>query len=120
MSLLFGPALRGVGPFFSGANDMITITAIIRAKPGQADALGQALCAVAEHVEQHEPDTVGFFVSRDLDDPSVFTTYERFTSEAAKDAHNGSDAVARFFAQADALIAGEAVLHTCREVTGRG
>ncbi|WP_227268185.1 putative quinol monooxygenase [Roseobacter weihaiensis] len=99
---------------------MITITAIIRAKAGQENGLRDALLDVAAHVIDHEPDTIGFHVSQSLDDPAVFTTYERFATEAAKDLHNGSEAVARFFARAEALIEGEAVLHTCREVTGHG
>lgn len=96
---------------------MITITAVIRAKPGQADALQEALCAVADYVAGNEPDTVGFHISQDLSDPSVFTTFERFTSEDAKDRHNSSPAVAAFFRKAGALIDGPVILHTCREVS---
>ncbi|MFT4795027.1 MAG: quinol monooxygenase YgiN [Paracoccaceae bacterium] len=96
---------------------MITITAVIRALPGRADALRDALCAVAQHVAQHEPDTVGFYISQDLADPLVFTTYERFASEAAKDAHNGSVAVAQFFAMAETLIDGPVILQTCTEIS---
>ncbi|MFT7026958.1 MAG: quinol monooxygenase YgiN [Paracoccaceae bacterium] len=96
---------------------MITITAVIRALPGRADALRDALCAVAQHVARFEQDTVGFYISQDLADRQVFTTYERFASEAAKDAHNGSDAVARFFAMADTLIDGPVILQTCTEIS---
>lgn len=99
---------------------MITITAIIRAKPGQETALHDALLDVAAHVAAHEPGTIGFHVAQSLEDKPVFTTYERFVDDAAKDIHNGSDAVARFFAKAPDLIDGEVVLHTCREVTGVG
>ncbi|WP_298976407.1 antibiotic biosynthesis monooxygenase [uncultured Roseobacter sp.] len=99
---------------------MITITAIIRAKSGQEAALRRALLEVADHVAAHEPETLGFHVSQSLDDPAVFTTYERFATKAAKDVHNASDAVARFFAQAEVLIEGEAILHTCQEVTAGG
>lgn len=99
---------------------MISISAIIRAKPGRGSALQSALLDVAAHVAAREPGTLGFHVSRSLDDPAIFTTYERFADAAAKDVHNGSEAVARFFAQADSLIDGAAILHTCREVTGDG
>ncbi|WP_299967580.1 antibiotic biosynthesis monooxygenase [uncultured Roseobacter sp.] len=99
---------------------MITITAIIRAKAGQETALRAALFDVADHVAAHEPETIGFHVSQSLDDPAIFTTYERFTDEAAKDLHNGSEAVAKFFALAETLITGDVVLHTCREVTAHG
>lgn len=96
---------------------MITITAIIRAKAGQADNLKQALLAVADNVAENEPDTVGFFICRDSTDPMIFTTYERFTSEQAKNFHNNSDAVSVFFDQADALIEGPVILHTCKEIS---
>lgn len=99
---------------------MITITAIIRAKPGQETALRDALLEIAAHVAAHEPGTIGFHIAHSLEDKSIFTTYERFSDEAAKDTHNGSDAVARFFAKAPELIEGDAVLHTCREVAGDG
>lgn len=117
-----GSAFAWVGPGSDPkeTTPMISITAIIRARVGQEAALRDALLDVAAHVAAHEPETIGFHVSQSLDDPAVFTTYERFATEAAKDAHNGSDAVARFFAQADTLIEGDAVLHTCREVTANG
>lgn len=99
---------------------MITITAVITAKPGQEAALHNALRAVAAHVAAHEPDTKGFYVSQSIETPSVFTTYERFKDAAAKDLHNGSDAVAEFFAKADDLIEGNVILHTCREVVTHG
>jgi quinol monooxygenase YgiN len=98
---------------------MITITAIIRAKTGRLEDLKAALLAVAEYVDRNEPDTIGFFISQDIDDPSVFTTYERFSSSEAKDTHNGSSAVSAFFVQADALIEQPVFLHTCAEISAR-
>jgi quinol monooxygenase YgiN len=98
---------------------MITITAILRARPGAQDAMHQALRDVAAHVAQHEPDTLGYFVSQGRDDPSVFTTYERFADEAAMDRHNNSDAVATFFRIAKPLLDGDAIVHTCREVDAK-
>ena len=95
---------------------MITITAVIRAKAGREAALRDALLDVARHAEREEPGTLGFFVSQGIEDRAVFTTYERFADEAAKDAHNGSDAVARFFDRAGELIEGDAILHTCAEL----
>ena len=76
---------------------MLTITAVIRAKKGHEDTVRRALLEVAENVRSNEPNTIGFFVSQDQTNPSVFTTYERFLDQAAMDAHNNSQVVARFF-----------------------
>ncbi len=95
---------------------MITITAIIRVRPEAVEAMEQALVEVAEHVRAEEPTTIGFYVSRDLTEPYLFTTYERFADRAAMDRHNGSAAVARFFETAKPLLDGPVVLHRCAEV----
>ncbi len=98
---------------------MKTISAILRAKPGAEDTLRGALLDVAAHVAANEPDTVGFFVSQDEGDPARFTTYERFTDAAAMDRHNGSEAVARFFAIAKPILDGEVILVTADEISSR-
>ncbi|NIS33413.1 MAG: antibiotic biosynthesis monooxygenase, partial [Actinobacteria bacterium] len=76
---------------------MLTITAIIRTKKGHEDTMHRALLEVAANVRDNEPETLGFFISRDSNDPCVFTTYERFANQAAMDRHNDSETVARFF-----------------------
>jgi quinol monooxygenase YgiN len=43
---------------------MITITAILRARPGTAATMRQALLDVAANVAANEPGTLGFFISR--------------------------------------------------------
>ena len=95
---------------------MLTITAIIRVKPGQERAMAEALLEVAENARANEPETIGFFVSQDLDDPCVFTTYERFADRAAMDRHNNSAVVARFFGIAKPLLDGDVTLVTCTEL----
>ena len=96
---------------------MKTITAVIRCKPGSEDTMRQALIDVALNVELNEPDTKGFFICQDDKDPCVFTTYERFTDQAAMDRHNNSETVAKFFAVAQPLLEGDVILHTCDEVS---
>jgi quinol monooxygenase YgiN len=83
---------------------MLTITAVIRAKKGHDRALREALVEVAENARANEPGTVGFFASQDVADPCVFTTYERFASQAAMDLHNNSAVVARFFGIAQPIL----------------
>jgi len=98
---------------------MITITAIIRIRKGYEHTMRQALLEVAQNVAANEPDTLGFFISQDIDDPCVFTTYERFTDRDAMDTHNNSDTVARFFGIAKPILDGEVTLVTSTEISAK-
>jgi quinol monooxygenase YgiN len=95
---------------------MLTITAIIRTRQGCGQAMRDALLEVAANVRANEPDTIDFFVSQDINDPCVFTTYERFTDQAAMDRHNNSDVVARFFGIAKPILDGDVTLVTSSEL----
>lgn len=95
---------------------MVTITAVIRVRREDAEAMAAALLDVAAYVEATEPGTLAFHICRSMEDPCVFTTFERFTDRAAMDAHNGSPAVARFFAAASPTLDGPVILHTCSEL----
>jgi quinol monooxygenase YgiN len=96
---------------------MLTITAIIRARKGHESTMRQALLDVAENVRANEPTTAGFYISQDLHDPCVFTTYERFVDQSAMDRHNGSETVARFFDIAKPILDGAVTLVTCEEIS---
>jgi quinol monooxygenase YgiN len=96
---------------------MLTITAVIRAKKGSEQIVKDALLMVADNVRRNEPDTIDFFVSQDHTDPCLFTTYERFTDQAAMDRHNGSEASARFFAIAKPVLDGEVILVLANELS---
>ncbi|BDA85183.1 hypothetical protein Sa4125_27250 [Aureimonas sp. SA4125] len=98
---------------------MLTISAIIRVKPGEEEVMRGGLLTVAAHVAANEPETTGFFVSQDLGDPCLFTTYERFADQAAMDRHNGSDTVAAFFALAKPILDGDVVLVTAKEISAK-
>ncbi len=98
---------------------MLTITAIIRTKPGHEDTMRKGLLEVAENVRLNEPETIGFFVSQSVDSPQLFTTYERFANEAAMNAHNNSDVVARFFAIVKLILDGDVVLVTATEASAK-
>ena len=77
----------------------------------------QALREVAGNVRDHEPTTVGYYVSQDVSDPCVFTTYERYPDQAAMDLHNSSQAVARFFDVAKPILDGDVILVTANEIS---
>ena len=99
---------------------MLTISAIIRVKQGSEQAMRDALLTVARNVTLNEPDTLGFFVSQHANDPCLFTTYERFTDQAAMDRHNGSEVVATFFGIAKLILEGEVTLVQAEEVFAKG
>ncbi|MDQ2093580.1 putative quinol monooxygenase [Rhodalgimonas zhirmunskyi] len=98
---------------------MKTITAIIRCKPGSEDTMKTGLLDVAENVRKNEPQTIGFFISQDVSDPCVFTTYERFADESAMNTHNNSTTVAEFFKIAQPILDGDVTLVTCDEVSAK-
>ena len=99
--------------------DMLTITAVIRVKKGHEDTMRRALLEVAENVRSNEPNTIGFFVSQEQENPTVFTTYERFRDQAAMDAHNNSAVVARFFGIAKPILDGDVILVTSTEISAK-
>ena len=76
-----------------------------------------ALLDVAQHVNENEPATVGFYISQDIQHPSVFTTYARFASRAAMETHNESTAVKIFFDNAQHILDGDVILATAVEVS---
>jgi quinol monooxygenase YgiN len=98
---------------------MLTITALIRAKAGHEDTVEQALRAVIAEVKANEPGTVAYFVGRSQDDPTLFTTFERFADAAAMARHNDSQAVADFVAATGDSLDGPVVLHTCQELAAK-
>jgi quinol monooxygenase YgiN len=98
---------------------MLTITAVIRARTGHEDTMRRALLEVAENVRLNEPNTISFFVSQDQANAAVFTTHERFRDQAAMDAHNNSEVVARFFGIAKPILDGDVVLVTGKEISAK-
>ena len=102
-----------------GALSMLTITAVIRAKAGREDVVERALRAVIAAVRANEPGTVAYVVSRDRDDPTVFTTFERFRDEAAMTLHNESQAVADFVAATKDSLSAPIVLQSCQELDAK-
>lgn len=84
---------------------MVTLTALIRCKPGSEDDVRNALLEVARYASEKEAGTLGYHVS-ECPEKRTFVTYERYADDAALDAHNQGEGVKRFFAAAEAHIAG--------------
>jgi len=98
---------------------MLTITAVIRAKKRSRRHHAPRPAGGRGKRPVNEPNTIGFFVSQDQANACVFSTYERFADQAAMDAHNNSETVARFFGIAKPILDGEVVLVTGTEVSAK-
>ncbi|HXF56226.1 MAG TPA: putative quinol monooxygenase [Actinomycetota bacterium] len=66
---------------------MRALLARYRVKPGQAEAVQEALRWMAEAVREQEPSCLLYRVARSLEDPGVFVLYEEYADEAALLAH---------------------------------
>jgi (4S)-4-hydroxy-5-phosphonooxypentane-2,3-dione isomerase len=64
-----------------------TLLARYRARPGNGDAVQDALLKMAESVARSEPACLLYRAARSLDDPDVFVLFEEYESEAALLAH---------------------------------
>ena len=95
---------------------MHTLTAIIRAQKGNEFTVRAELIKVGVFARDHEPNTIGFFVAQDPSDPCLFTTYERFTDQAAMERHNNGAGSQGFFAAAGDLLDGEVTVVMAEEV----
>ncbi len=95
---------------------MITLNAILRAKPGCEETLHRALAEIGDYVSRSEPGTVGFYVGRDIEDPLKFNTYERFVDHQAMDAHNQSAYRAEWGAKYSNLFDGDVTRYICDEI----
>jgi quinol monooxygenase YgiN len=79
---------------------MITLTALIRCKPGSEDHIRAALIEVAQYAAKNEDNTVSYYVSEG-DEGGLFVTHERYADQAAMDAHNEGPGAKAFFARAE-------------------
>ena len=96
---------------------MITLTAIIRARKGAEAKVYSELLEVAAYVQKHEPETIGFYVSQDLNNPSSFTTFERFIDQAAMDHHNNDAGSKGFFAATENCLDGDVTVVIGKEIS---
>lgn len=95
---------------------MISISAILRVKPGHETTMRDALLEMIESVKRDEPGTIGYFISQSIEEPQVFTTYERFIDRTAMELHNNSAAVARVIEIAGPILAEKIILYSAREL----
>jgi quinol monooxygenase YgiN len=82
---------------------MITLTALIRCKPGSESHVRTALLRVARHAADSEDGTASYFVSESAEG-NLFVTHERYLDQACLDAHNNGEGAKAFFAAVEGLL----------------
>ena len=82
----------------------VSVIATLTVKDGQADALLAAFDALFEHVA-HEPGTEQYVLHRSTTSPNTFFVTERYTDQAAFEAHSTSEAFAALGASLGDCIA---------------
>ena len=66
--------------------DGVILTAMVKAKPGQEDAVKEALLALVEPTRK-EPGCLCYNLHQSKSDPTQFMFYEQWASKDALDAH---------------------------------
>ncbi|MEJ7794796.1 MAG: putative quinol monooxygenase [Nocardioides sp.] len=84
--------------------------ATIPAKAGSEDAVRTALTTLAEATRQQEG-CLSYDLYESASTPGTFVTVERWTDQAALEAHLGTPHVATAFAAADGHLSGEVAVH---------
>ena len=88
----------------------LRVVATIPAKPEAVDAIRSALQALARATRDEEG-CLAYDLFESAAAPGTFVTVERWTDQAALDAHLQTPHVADAFAAADGALAGEVAIH---------
>ena len=91
------------------------VVATIPVKAEHVETLGTALAKLAEDTRQ-ESGCLAYDLFESTAAPGVFVPVERWTDQAALDAHMQSPHVAAAFAAADGALAGDVAVHPLRPV----
>jgi quinol monooxygenase YgiN len=85
-------------------DEKLTVVAYIKAKPGQAEAVQEALMALIEPT-RNEPACINYDLHRSNTDPDLFMFYENWRSKEDLDAHLETPHLTAFKAKAGELLA---------------
>jgi quinol monooxygenase YgiN len=93
----------------------LQVVATIPAKPEAAAAIREALTVLAE-ATRAEDGCLAYELFESTSAPGTFVTLERWTDQAALDAHMTMPHVAAAFAAADGALIGEVAIHPLQPV----
>ncbi len=91
------------------------VVAVIPIKAEHVDAVAPALSELAAATRE-EPGCLAYDLFESTVAPGVFITVERWTDQAAVDAHMQSPHVAAAFAAAEGALAGDVAIHPLKPV----
>ncbi len=74
---------------------MIVLTATYLAKPGEREAIEAAMREMIRHTRQ-EPGCLVYLIQRSQENGHKYLLYERYTDQAAFEAHTNSDHFRRY------------------------
>lgn len=97
----------------------VAVIARIPAKPGQRDALIEALQPMLD-AAQAESGTLTYIFHTDAADPDVVWVYEQYTDNDALAVHGGSETMKSIGPTLAEFSGGKAELHFLTPVTGKG
>lgn len=92
------------------SSTQLTVVAILRARPGLEDELGQRLRALIEPTRA-EPGCVNYDLHRSNTEPAVWLLYENWKTAADLDTHFAMDYLVNLLADFDRLLQGELQIH---------
>jgi quinol monooxygenase YgiN len=95
---------------------MITLTAVLKAKIGQEDALEAALTKLVKQVESEE-DTLEYVLNRSTENSTSFMLFEVYKDNDALVSHSSTDYFKAAMKESGAFLDGQPVMEFYTEVT---
>lgn len=98
---------------------MLTLLALMPARNGRGDDLGEALMALVDRTRQ-EPGNITYNVHRSNNDPQLWMMYEHWTSQEALDAHFEQPYMKDLVSRLPVLLEGELKLQMFTQTSKNG
>ncbi|SEI37084.1 Quinol monooxygenase YgiN [Dyadobacter koreensis] len=93
----------------------IFLTAFVKSKPGNSEALKKQLLNLVAHSTKEEA-CLQYDLHQSQEDPNVFIFHEEWESQAGLDIHNASPYIIAFVALAPELIEGSISIYKTEKI----
>lgn len=95
---------------------MVVVVARIKAAEGHSEELAAKFQDMVAWVRDNEDGTLTYACNRSSDDPNSFLFFERYTDQAALDAHMGSERFAQLVTELQGKLDGGVEMDTYEEL----